>query len=261
MVSSGQECINKVLDGNPYELILLDDMMPKMSGVDTLKELRKIKGFNTPIVALTANAISGMKEKYLKDGFDGYLAKPIEKEELIKILNELLYNTGSNSEKNMDSQKENEIIIIPVENNIEKELGNKLDFTYNASVMDSLDTSSIDLIPVVDLVDNDIINNEDKYDENYLKKNGVNIKYALDLLGDMDMYNMTLHDFLEEVEEKWNKIVEYNKSSDMKNYATEVHSLKSDSKYLGLMKLADIAYQHELKSKDDNVDYVKKHFS
>ena len=47
----------------------------------------------------------------------------------------------------------------------------------------------------------------------------------------------------------------------MKNYATEVHSLKSDSKYLGLMKLADIAYQHELKSKDDNVDYVKKHFS
>ena len=127
--------------------------------------------------------------------------------------------------------------------------------------MDSLDTSSIDLIPVVDLVDNDIINNEDKYDENYLKKNGVNIKYALDLLGDMDMYNMTLHDFLEEVEEKWNKIVEYNKSSDMKNYATEVHSLKSDSKYLGLMKLADIAYQHELKSKDDNVDYVKKHFS
>ena len=259
--NSGFECLDIIKSGKKFDIILLDDMMPKMSGVDTLKELRKIKGFNTPIVALTANAISGMKEKYLKDGFDGYLAKPIEKEELIKILNELLYNTGSNSEKNMDSKKENEIIIIPVENNIEKELGNKLDFTYNASVMDSLDTSSIDLIPVVDLVDNDIINNEDKYDENYLKKNGVNIKYALDLLGDMDMYNMTLHDFLEEVEEKWNKIVEYNKSSDMKNYATEVHSLKSDSKYLGLMKLADIAYQHELKSKDDNVDYVKKHFS
>ena len=259
--NSGFECLDIIKSGKKFDIILLDDMMPKMSGVDTLKELRKIEGFNTPIVALTANAISGMKEKYLKDGFDGYLAKPIEKEELIKILNELLYNTGSNSEKNMDSKKENEIIIIPVENNIEKELGNKLDFTYNASVMDSLDTSSIDLIPVVDLVDNDIINNEDKYDENYLKKNGVNIKYALDLLGDMDMYNMTLHDFLEEVEEKWNKIVEYNKSSDMKNYATEVHSLKSDSKYLGLMKLADIAYQHELKSKDDNVDYVKKHFS
>ena len=75
------------------------------------------------------------------------------------------------------------------------------------------------------------------------------------------MYDMTLHDFLVEVEEKWDKIIEYKNSSDMKNYATEVHSLKSDSKYLGLMKLADIAYQHELKSKDNDIDYVNKHFS
>ena len=201
-----------------------------------------------------------MREKYLKDGFDGYLAKPIEKEELIKILNELLYNTGDSLGKKVENNKKNEIIIIPVENNIEKELGKKLDFTYNTSVMDSLDTSSIDLIPVVDL-DEDIVNDEEKYDEDYLKKNGVNLKYALDLLGDMDMYDMTLHDFLVEVEEKWDKIIEYKNSSDMKNYATEVHSLKSDSKYLGLMKLADIAYQHELKSKDNDIDYVNKHFS
>ena len=258
--NSGFECLEAIEDGNHFDIILLDDMMPKMSGVDTLKKLRKIDGFNTPVVALTANAISGMREKYLKDGFDGYLAKPIEKEELIKILNELLYNTGDSLGKKVENNKKNEIIIIPVENNIEKELGKKLDFTYNTSVMDSLDTSSIDLIPVVDL-DEDIVNDEEKYDEDYLKKNGVNLKYALDLLGDMDMYDMTLHDFLVEVEEKWDKIIEYKNSSDMKNYATEVHSLKSDSKYLGLMKLADIAYQHELKSKDNDIDYVNKHFS
>ena len=48
--------------------------------------LKQIENFNTPVIALTANAISGMEEKYLKDGFNGYLAKPIEKSELNRVL-------------------------------------------------------------------------------------------------------------------------------------------------------------------------------
>ena len=60
---------------------------------------------------------------------------------------------------------------------------------------------------------------------------------------------------------EWNRIVEYKNSSDMKNYAIEVHSLKSDSKYLGLMDLADVSYQHEIKSKENDVEYVNNHFS
>lgn len=65
-------------------------MMPKLSGTDTLKSLRKDKYFKTKVVVLTANAISGMKEKYLNDGFDDYLAKPIEKDELERVLNKYL---------------------------------------------------------------------------------------------------------------------------------------------------------------------------
>ena len=86
---SGMEAIEKLKTEN-YHLILLDDMMPKLSGKETLKELRKNKDFKTPVVVLTANAISGMKEKYLELGFDDYLAKPIEKEELNKILNKFM---------------------------------------------------------------------------------------------------------------------------------------------------------------------------
>ena len=86
---SGQECIDKVKNIT-YDLILLDDMMPKMSGTDTLKELKQNKHFNIPIVVLTANAITGMKEKYLNLGFDDYLAKPIEKEELNRVLKQYL---------------------------------------------------------------------------------------------------------------------------------------------------------------------------
>ena len=75
---------------NKYDLILLDDMMPKLSGSETLVKLKEIESFNTPVVALTANAISGMKEEYLKKGFDDYLSKPIEKDELNRVLKKYL---------------------------------------------------------------------------------------------------------------------------------------------------------------------------
>ena len=89
-IESGFECIDKIKTGNKYDLIMLDDMMPKMSGVETLKKLKLIDGFNMKVVALTANALTGMREKYLNEGFDDYLAKPINKDELNKIINKYL---------------------------------------------------------------------------------------------------------------------------------------------------------------------------
>ncbi len=86
---SGFDCLEKLKSGKEYDIIFLDDMMPKMSGVETLKELRKING-NVPVVALTANALTGMKEKYLSDGFNDYLSKPIDKDELYRILGQLI---------------------------------------------------------------------------------------------------------------------------------------------------------------------------
>ena len=83
---SGFECLEKIKD-TTYDLILLDDMMPKMSGLETLKKIKEeYKEFKTKIVVLTANAISGMKDKYIQDGFDDYLAKPIDKLELKRVL-------------------------------------------------------------------------------------------------------------------------------------------------------------------------------
>lgn len=89
-VESGFECIDKINEGIKYDLILLDDMMPKMSGIETLQKLKEMSGFNIPVVALTANAISGMREQYLESGFNDYLAKPIEREELSRVLREYL---------------------------------------------------------------------------------------------------------------------------------------------------------------------------
>ena len=77
-VLSGGECLELIKLGEHFDLILMDDMMPNMSGVETYKKLKEDDSFNTPTVMLTANAIDGMKEKYLlQDGFDEYISKPI----------------------------------------------------------------------------------------------------------------------------------------------------------------------------------------
>lgn len=90
-VNSGQECIDLiVLNKEKYDLILLDDMMPHLSGVETLEILKNNPDFNIPTVVLTANAISGMKEKYLGDGFDDYIPKPIDRKELNRVLHKIL---------------------------------------------------------------------------------------------------------------------------------------------------------------------------
>ena len=69
-------------------MIFLDHMMPEMDGIEAIHILRKLEGYTLPpIVALTANAITGMKEMYISEGFDEYLSKPINIMELNKLIN------------------------------------------------------------------------------------------------------------------------------------------------------------------------------
>ncbi|MGN1355549.1 MAG: response regulator, partial [Bacilli bacterium] len=210
-VNSGFECLDKISSGEKYDLIFMDDMMPKMSGAETFAKLKEMPGFITPVVALTANAISGMRENYLELGFDEYLAKPIEKEALIKVLNKVL------------DEKEETVTNVTV-------------------------------------VENEKIEKDEQSHEEYLRSNGVNVDKALELLGDMNMYEVTLKDFLSEIDSRWERIKGYKESGDLENYAVEVHSLKSDCKYLGFTKLANVSFLHELKSKDKDKEYVDKHF-
>lgn len=97
-------------------------------------------------------------------------------------------------------------------------------------------------------------------DKNFLISRGVNIEKSLELFGDMETYNATLHDFLADVPEKLKKIQAYKETSDMANYAILVHSLKSDARYFGFNQLADVAYQHEMQSKANDMYYVAEHF-
>lgn len=211
-VNSGFDCLDKISMGEKYDLIFMDDMMPKMSGKETFLKLKAIPGFITPVVALTANAISGSKEEYLKVGFSDYLAKPIEKSELTRVLGSVL--------------KEKE-----------------------------------EVVSTVTVVDNKELDEKAETKEEYLRRNGVNVDKALELLGDMNMYEVTLKDFLNSIDKKWENIKKYKEEGDLANYSIEVHSLKSDCKYLGFTKLANISFLHELKSKDGDKGYIDRHFS
>ena len=99
---SGQECIDKINLGQNYDVILMDIMMPEMSGITTLKELQKDESFTTPVIAVTADAISGAEEKYLENGFCDYISKPFTKEQiekkLIKIFDEQEKNNNNSIE-------------------------------------------------------------------------------------------------------------------------------------------------------------------
>lgn len=89
LVESGYEAL-ELMESQTFDLILMDIMMPKMNGVETLRRLKKMEGFDIPVIALTADAIEGTDEKYLNAGFDGYLSKPIDRYELDRALKKFL---------------------------------------------------------------------------------------------------------------------------------------------------------------------------
>ncbi|MCI8669308.1 MAG: response regulator [Lachnospiraceae bacterium] len=85
---SGRECLEKIT-GTAYDVILLDHMMPEMDGIETLKHMKAMDGNSgreTPVIALTANAILGVREMYINEGFTDYLSKPIDGKLLEKML-------------------------------------------------------------------------------------------------------------------------------------------------------------------------------
>ena len=210
---NGSECLEKIKNGNRYDLILMDIMMPVMSGETCIKELKQIPNFKIPVIALTADAISGAEEKYKSIGFIDYLSKPFTKDQIKEKISNL-FDTSEHVNVNVEVRAENTEVI-----------------------------------------------SSDNSKEDYLKENNIDYNKGIELFGSMDMYNSMLSDWYKGINDKWNKIISYKNNSDMTNYAIEVHSLKSDAKYFGFTKLAELSLNHELKSKDNDIDYVNSNFS
>ena len=87
--TDGIECLEKVKNNPRYDLILMDIMMPNMSGETCLKKLKEDETFDTPVVALTADAIAGSKEKYISEGFKDYIQKPFSRDQIKEKLSNI----------------------------------------------------------------------------------------------------------------------------------------------------------------------------
>lgn len=86
-ITSGKECIERIKQKELYDMIFLDHMMPEMDGIETIHVLKKLDNFKVPpVIALTANLVTGLKEKYISEGFDDYLSKPMDTKDLNKLL-------------------------------------------------------------------------------------------------------------------------------------------------------------------------------
>ena len=132
--SDGQECLNKVVNGDEYDLILMDIMMPIMSGETALLKLKENPHFDIPTIALTADAVSGAKEKYIDSGFVDYLAKPFTKQQIKEKLDLIFKRDRKMYEDKWKSAPEivvvgdeNEINDVAVNNNISNNVDNTTD--------------------------------------------------------------------------------------------------------------------------------------
>lgn len=212
----GEECLNKIKQGNKYDLILMDIMMPNMSGGSCLKKLTEIEGFITPVIALTADAIAGAKEKYLSEGFIDYIAKPFSKEQIKEKLDVI--------------------------------------FSKDTSI------SNQDNIEFLDDINTNIDKSEEVLSEKYLLDNQIDYNKGIELFGDLETYKEMIRDWYNECHTKFEEMKLYKIKHDMPNYAIAVHALKSDSKYFGFDKLAELSYNHEMKSKANDEEFVSNNF-
>lgn len=104
----GQECLDKVVNGNEYDLILMDIMMPNMSGETAMAKLKENPNFQIPTIALTADALAGAKEKYVNEGFIDYIAKPFNKDQIKEKLDIVFKDSNSTETISNETEIRNE---------------------------------------------------------------------------------------------------------------------------------------------------------
>ena len=238
-VASGAEALTFVKK-NHYDLIFMDHMMPVMDGVEAMQKIREtINTDNMKIVALTANALSGAEAKYKEAGFDGFLAKPIEPQELNQLLQialpqqfickkteEIKQDEGIAQEDNDVSKqetKQDENFV--QEQNVAQE-GNEV--STEVSVTEQLEKIGFDV------------------------ESG--LKYTM---GDMDFYIEMLQEFASEHEMNSQKIASLFSEKEWNEYRIMVHALKGTSKMIGLNELSEAAKALEFAARDQDIDYIE----
>lgn len=230
--SSGVACL-ELTRKKKYDLIFMDHLMPEMDGIETLRRLRREAGNpnqNTSVVALTANAIKGLKDFYLKEGFCEYLTKPIEGKKLEEVLLRLL----------------------PQEYIISAEVG-------AGAVLDRLNEDAReDNTEGDDAVSVDTCMKELSA---LLEQAHIQLTDGYRFAGrSMGQFHWMIMLFVESFQEKYERLRELYTEEDTEGYTIEVHALKSNAKGIGANQLYQLAWEHEQQSRTGNWTYVQEHW-
>lgn len=212
---SGKECL-RLMNQDTYNLVFLDHMMPDMDGIQTLHEIRKQNLCkDVPIIMLTANAIVGDRENYIKEGFNDFLSKPILIENLEKIILKYLPQR----------------LILP-------ESGNRQNVTTQVVGTDDRASVNEDVNRGADYSPSDVMNKLRK------KLTAIDFEAGLSICsGDVEFYLELLHDFTElPIKEE---LTGYFNENDCKRYCIRVHGFKNSSYSIGAKSLGDLAFEIE----------------
>lgn len=224
-VESGAEALVAV-QKRKYDLILMDHMMPVMDGVETMQKIRKMGDCDDiKIVALTANAINGVELKYRELGFDDYLAKPIEPEEMEALLVKMV---PDDPVQTMDFEI--------------------LEFEPQADSEDSRK----DIISQASRAEDDILVQ--------LKNMGIDVDQGMHYsMGQDDLYLELVRDYVSGWKKKKEDLNTYYAEQNFSEYKILIHSIKSATKTIGMNDLSEAARNLEFAAKDRNSGFIAEH--
>ncbi len=218
----------------------MDHMMPGMDGVEAMKRIRSVYGKDrkdVPIVALTANAVSTAREMFIREGFDGFVAKPIELSELERVLKKVLPKSMLSIEK-----QDGTIVGIDEFEGEETDISGQIPGTIEDA---SADSSGKNASPE-DLFYKEL--------EELGVDTGSGLRYCQN---DKEFYLQILTQFGVDAEKKRKDTEKYLENNDYDNYEIIVHSIKGTAKMIGNMHLSDEAKQLELAAKDGDGDKIR----
>ncbi len=237
---SGKEAL-RLCRETVYDIVFLDHMMPGFDGVETLRHLRELPGGlyqDLPVIALTANTISGAREMFRNEGFTEFVPKPIERQVLERVLHKILpprciQYIGA-GEKEAPEEPAGEAGETPREEAPAPEA---------AVPARPEPPSGGTALPYAQLVGA-----------------GINVDKGLDYCcGEQDFYLEMLRIFHDQGEEKLAEIEALYEAANWKDYTTKVHALKSTSLTIGAEQLSEHAKALEQAGKSGDLEYIKKH--
>ena len=252
---SGKDCLQKMTE-NHYDVIFLDHMMPEMDGIETLersKNLANSKNLDTPIIALTANAISGVREMFLSKGFTDYLSKPVDSKALERMLQKYLPEDKVISTDDEDNEE------LGIRNEELREEDQDLE-------MDNVDSNDS---PEEIIETSETVKEADNTEESEAVEQNIDMDLGLQYCGGMeDMYKEFVKMFCDRKEETQKKLQDALETENWQNYTTFIHALKSGSLSVGGKILSEQAKALEMAGHDylnendtSKLDYIRENHS